>query len=502
MKQIVQSRGFWYLQGFYHNEIPPWVTEYEDGSYYFHLNSVTRQYFRKDILPLIARKEVMISPEDYETIRTYKDVELNRSIPSIVVPDGIILKLHQTEAITKMLWCNKFGLFLGTGTGKTIIAISFLLSRHIKTDTLIVTPKTVIDQYKNELNKYIPNHSITVTNYESLKSYSEQKFKCVILDESHKVKNYMSQTSKYLRSIAKNAEYVYLFTGTPQDAKRSEIFPQLSILDEKYMPGKTRFLHRYFTLDDYYNPRTEKKQFSNELDAIIAAVTWGKKTEDVIITQPEHHHVITCDNPGDKYTTLKAKRILRLPSTVVVADNKAVLRSKLRQICSGHVIGENPKTGAPSQETLGTDKLAKLELLITELPNAIIYTEFDKDIELISELLTDNNRSFKCLGGQSKKPDMTIRMFKDGKIDFLVMNCKSGNAGLDLTCTNHMIFYTLPESYIVFSQCKARIQRLGQTKDCNYYYLLCKDSVDEDIYHNALSKKKSYSDKLFNSYSK
>lgn len=502
MKEIVQSRGFWYLKGFSSEEIPPWVTEYEDGSYYFHLNSVTRQYFCKDILPKIGSKEIYITKKDYEAIRTYRDMVVNETTPPIIVPQGIILKTHQTEAVEKMLRCNKFGLFLGTGTGKTLIAISFLLSRGITSDTLIVTPKTVIDQYKKELNKYIPNNTITVTNYESLKNLAQQKFTCVILDESHKVKNYMSIANRYLRMISQNAEYVYLFTGTPQDAKRSEIFPQLAILDEKYMPGKTRFLHRYFTMDDYYNPRSEKKEFSIELNTILQAVTWGKKTEDVITLQPEHHHTITCKNPGSNYTTLSSKRILRLPNTVVVADNKAVLRSKLRQICSGHVIGEDPRTGKPSQEILGTDKLAKLELLITELPHAIIYTEFDKDMELIAQILLDQNRTFKCINGQTKKSDMLIQMFKDGLIDFLVMQCKSGNAGLDLTCTNHMIFYTLPESHIVFSQCKARIQRLGQTQDCNYYYLLCENTIDEDIYYKALSKKKSYSDKLFTAYSK
>jgi SNF2 family DNA or RNA helicase len=193
---------------------------------------------------------------------------------------------------------------------------------------------------------------------------------------------------------------------------------------------------------------------------------------------------------------------LRLSSTVVVADNKAVLRSKLRQICGGHVIGEDIKTGKPSQELLETDKIPQLEHLISQLPNAIIYTEFDKDMDLVADALIKAGKSFSCVRGKSTQADKAIQSFKDGKIDFLLMQSKSGNAGLDLTCTNNMIFYTLPESFIVFSQCKARIQRLGQTKECNYYYLLCKNTVDEDIYYNALSKKKSYSDKLFNSYSK
>ncbi len=500
MKQITYSRGFWYLVGFLPDEVPPWVTETHTGSYYFHLNSVTRAYFRDDILPMIRANKISIRKEDLETIRTYEDVHANRYVPAIIPPDGITLKDYQVTAVTKMLTHNKFGIFLGTGTGKTLIAITFLLSRGIRTRTLIVTPKKVIDQYKSQLDKYIPGNNIDVINYESVHKYSNNMYDCVILDESHKVKNYTSNVNRVLRTITKNACYVFLFTGTPQDAKRSEIFPQLAILDEKYMPGKTRFINRYFHLDDYYNPRSEKKQFSKELTAVIEAVTWGKKSEEVIQLSPEHHTVIECEHPGENYDTLAKHRILRLDNLDVVADNKAILRTKLRQISSGHVTGITPDTNETVRVLLNNTKYIKLQALITTLPSAIIYTEYDMDMEIVVKCLVDTGKTFGCISGSTHNPQEIIDDFLNKRIEFLVMQNKSGNAGLDLTCTYNMIFYTLPESHIVFTQCKARIQRLGQTNDCNYYYLLCKNTVEEDIYYKALTKKKSYSDKLFLSY--
>ena len=58
---------------------------------------------------------------------------------------------------------------------------------------------------------------------------------------------------------------MYLFTGTPQDKSRHEILSQISILDHRVMPVKTRTLCRYFNQDDYFQPSTEKKAFSKEL---------------------------------------------------------------------------------------------------------------------------------------------------------------------------------------------------------------------------------------------
>ncbi|MFA7030312.1 MAG: helicase-related protein, partial [Candidatus Cloacimonadaceae bacterium] len=89
--------------------------------------------------------------------------------------------------------------------------------------------------------------------------------------------------------------------------------------------------------------------------------------------------------------------------------------------------------------------------------------------------------------------------FKEGKVNYLVIQSKSGNAGLDLTVTNNVVFYTMPESYIVYHQCKSRIRRIGQEQECNYYHMICRDTVEERVY-DSLKRKKSFSTRLFKIY--
>ena len=505
MAHLYEHNGIIYLSNF--DRQFSWVT-YVDAGYdpYFILNNYTRALFKRDMLPLIKAEEVHISRDLFNKIRYHVNNPVNEIIPELEYLPGVTYKPHQETALNLMLKYNKFGFFLGPGSGKTIIALGFLKSVK-PTSALIVTPQKVVAQYKQELEKFLgTNTNYEVTNYEQLHKYTDKQFECLILDESHKAKSYTSNTNKNCREIAKNCKYVYLFTGTPQDKSRHEILSQIAILDIRVMPIKTKVLNRYFNMDDYYNPSTEKAIFSNELTHIINSYTWGKKTDEVVQLTEEHFYIINCDKPM-AYDRLAKDRVLRInivgkqESVRCVADNKGVLKIKLRELCNGHIACEDSNK-TPINIRLDTPKSDELATLITNTVNkGIIYYEFDNDLDYITEVLKACNKSYVVLNGKTSKKDIPILIenFKNNIKDFLVMQSKSGNAGLDLTNTNNIIFYSLPESYIVFTQCKARINRIGQTKECNYYYLICKDTIEEQML-STLNRKKNFTTRLFKIY--
>lgn len=505
-KEIYKLNGFIYLKGFKNY---PWLTETYNSRgeqiSFFLLNAITKQQFKKDILPIIRRGDVNIPQELYEEIRGFKQnppiEEQRREKCKLVIPEGITLKEHQDVAVHKMMQYNKYSFFLGTGTGKTLIAITWLLSK--KPDScLIVTPQKVVGQYKSEIDKYIPGNNYEVTNYEQLPKYVSTKYQALILDESHRAKNYSSNINENCRKIAENCEYVYLFTGTPQDKSRHDILAQLAILDSRVMPGKSHTLERYFEFNDYFQPSKEKPEFSEELTAIINCYTWGKATEDVVDLTKEHNIIVKCPHPTEWYDELKNKRVVidSKWNTYCVADNKGVLRIRLREICTGILTTQDDKYVQGYTEVT-SPKINKFRELIQTLPKAIIYYEFTSSLNQIEQVLKDGGKKYVVVNGRcnTKKSTILIERFKYYKEIYLVIQCRSGNAGLDLTNTNNIIFYSLPESYIVFHQCKARIRRIGQLKECYYYYLICADTVEEHIY-STLKRKKSFTDKVFQNY--
>ena len=500
--KLYELNGFYYIKDC--DTYYDWLSD-QDNIPYFHLNNTTRQKFIQDILPLIKSGKCEYDKKALDKIRYFVQAP-TRNLPeqlALIEPDPMNKPLmpHQIEAVNRMIKYPKYAFFLGTGTGKTLIAISFLMTMHL-TKALIITPKKVIDQYKKELDKYIPNNQCVVTNYEQVTNYTNENFDVLILDESHKAKNYTSSISANIKQISRKTPNVYLFTGTPQDKQRHEIFSQLYLLYDHFMPGKTRFWNRYFNLNDYYKPKSEKSNFSHELTEMIESISWGKETDDVIDLSkcPENDIIIECPKPDPLYYQLTEDKVLEFSDgSAVVADSKAKLKIKQREMCCGFVRVE--RDGKKGTKRIFNPKENPVIRFLPTIDHAIIYTEFKRDIQNLSKICDGLKLSYAIVDGSTskKKADCFIEWFKNGTIRFLIMQSKSGNAGLDLTCTNNVVFYTLPESYIVFKQCKGRIRRPGQNKVCNYYYFICEDSVEYDMI-KSLKRKKCFSNRVFKIY--
>ena len=175
--RVYELNGFYYIKdcdGYY-----DWLSDQENVPY-FMLNNVTRKKFIQDILPLIKSGQCACDKIVLDKIRYFTQAPtraITDQYTTIVEPDPVNKPLmeHQIEAVTRMITYPKYGFFLGTGTGKTLIAISFLMTMNL-TKALIITPKKVIKQYKKELDKYIPNNQCVVTNYEQVSNYTNENF--------------------------------------------------------------------------------------------------------------------------------------------------------------------------------------------------------------------------------------------------------------------------------------------------------------------------------------
>lgn len=502
--RLTKLNGFIYIHD-YTNELEWCDSSYNNkGQFYqwFLLNETTKELF----LNLFSEESFDSSSKDiFNEIKSFvqnpknSDDYIEKIMSNQVVPNGITLKEHQTQALSLMYSHNKYALFLGMGTGKTIIAITWLMNVKPKT-ALIVTPSKVISQYKKELDKYIPNNHYDVTNYESLSKYQSKIYEAIILDESHKAKNYSSQIHENLKNISKyNTKYIYLFTGTPQDKLEDEILAQLSLLDERVMPIKTKTLSRYFNFDNFYKPKSILKHRKNELLKMIGSYCFARQTELVVKNLPEKEDkIIECDKPDQKYFSLMQNGVALLDDEWhCVADNPGVHRLKLRQ-AANNIFKYVNYDGMTKIVVKPSTKYKPLKQLLNEIPKGIIYYEFTETLFEIENALKKTNHSYVIVNGKisKSKVNKNLDTFKKGEADYLVIQSRSGNAGLDLTNVCDIIFYSMPESSIIFDQCKGRIWRIGQKNKCTYHYLIAKDTIEMKLY-KILSKKKSLTDKVY-----
>ena len=63
-----------------------------------------------------------------------------------------------------------------------------------------------------------------------------------------------------------------------------------------------------------------------------------------------------------------------------------------------------------------------------------------------------------------------------------------GASSIDLTAASNAIYESLDDVSRNFTQSMARINRTGQTRDCKYWFLVAKNTIEEDLFENTMAK--------------
>ena len=116
------------------------------------------------------------------------------------------------------------------------------------------------------------------------------------------------------------------------------------------------------------------------------------------------------------------------------------------------------------------------------------------EIEIIKSLCIKMNRSYSIYNGEIK--DLTN--FKNKENGIAIVNYASGATGInDLCISNIGIFFSPPDGdYILFSQAKSRLDRIGQRKQPIFYFLECMKTIEIPIY-NAFKNGDNFTNELY-----
>ena len=400
-------------------------------------------------------------------------------------------------------------LFMRMGTGKTVTSLGLFerLWEENKVDKLLVIClKCKIDDWKNEIKeqwKYPPQSE--VINFESIWRAKRADYyrqfvdsrTMIIIDESHKIKSAHSKITNFLMEIYKQTTYKLILTGTPQSQEYIDYYPQMRFIDAQ----------------DYDMPykKWEKIYVNKKLDEAgghyFYTIT-GYNFTDVLnsgITKKAYYHNYESnyDKPIEIYQDIEHSkdaikfqkdRVWRDPDEErcddVIADTQMALRNYMRQSCSGFI--RNYDIASPKEEWL------KDFLEITS-DRIVIFVNFIKEIEKVEEICKKMKRPCGVYYGARKD----LAPFKNNDNGVVVVNYASGATGInDLCIANIGIFYSPPDGdYILFQQARARLDRIGQTKQPVFYYLQTKGSIEKPIY-DSLKQGEDFDNERFNDWLK
>ncbi len=183
------------------------------------------------------------------------------------------LKYYQLNAISQALKsANSFMFRFDTGLGKTFTALVFCLARGFE-HVLVVTPVAVKHVWEQEVLTKCPELKdfIQITSYTEIEKTpptSISTIDCIILDESHFIKNKEAKRSKKIKELADKAPTAFrlCLTGTPLSKDPQDLWAQLDWMEGTF-GSWFQFREYYCEWDEvqYYNPhlRKDTSKFDN-----------------------------------------------------------------------------------------------------------------------------------------------------------------------------------------------------------------------------------------------
>ena len=442
------------------------------------------------------------------------------------VPDHLknILRNYQYTGVNWLHFLDKFNwggcLADDMGLGKTLQVLTFLKNLKIahpdqKLVNLIVMPKTLIFNWIEEINKFIPSLTYMIYGYQKrlssianfenydiifisygilvkdIDSFLKIMFNYVVLDESQAVKNIHSQRYKAVCSLKSKNKIV--LSGTPVENHLLELYAQMNFIN----PGIFKSSH--FFKKQYIVPiaRGESDKTA-ELQRIIYPFICRRTKHQVAKDLPtKTESIIYCEMEKEQlsvYNKLKAYYHDYITSSI---ETRGVERSgmhiiegllKLRQVCDSPALinGENCKNQSI--------KLEKLMEHINQVPKGhkiLIFSQFLGMLDLIKQKLESVNVSYLYLDGKVKNRKKIIEIFhSDDSIQIFLISLKVGGVGLNLTVADYVYLIDPWWNPAVEQQAIDRIYRIGQTKNVFAYKMICKNSVEEKIL--KMQSKKSF----------
>jgi len=422
---------------------------------------------------------------------------------------------HQKVALEYLRLYEGFALFHEQGLGKTLVALTHIarlaLAGEIES-ALVIAPKAAMGAWSRDIVKFPPAEQavlkevLHVINYESVwrkgKGY-DRVWDCIILDESHKIKNRTAKQTSFILKLALKAKYRYILTGTPiGNGRLEDLWSQYAFLYPKLVRGRVaselfgtwkQFTDKYCILDQYWKPYRyiNVDEFQEIMDMYCHRVTKEEALDlpdklpdeiyDIELKEKKLYRELHKDGASLDYDLLLENPLARL--------------TKLRQVCSGFLTLEDGQI-----VELKSEKLKVLEDFLDGWEKKlVIFCEYKYSIRSISKLLEKLKLKHVILDGEQKNKDVWKQFQSDESIRIIICQYQSGAQGIDLFAADTIIYYEPTLSSTTLEQSRDRIHRMGQTQKCSYIHFITKNSVEEDIY-KALAKYEDFSERLFTEY--
>lgn len=440
---------------------------------------------------------------------------------------NVTLRDYQEQILKELNCVPAIGLFMKTGSGKTITSLA-RFEQNPTSHLLVICPQKIISQWwevveehtdlkpckynlnwtakkKDErLTDYLLDdfnpHKCVVVNFDIITKmtwdWAINDDWTIIIDESHKIKNMGTlrspvKVTKKVLELGELTPYKIILTATPTEKELGgyiDFYSQLSFLGYLDM-DYTTYKNRYCNIEKMQLPGMPfpiNKIVSYRMSYIDAEIKpliksccryYAPKYGDY---EPEmvKINIDRCSN----YPKMLENRTYK----EITFDNVSAFRIGKKTLISGRVSG----TDEYDSKYIYDDNSNKADWLEEFLSNtddvvSVLYN-YNVELDIIKGVCEKLKKKYIVINGAIKDKPAELKK----EFDVVIGQYEAFGESLDgLQHRCHlMVFYSMPDSSRAYRQSLGRIDRIGQTEMPVYYHLVMERTIDEKIYEMVMNK--------------
>ncbi|XP_057528541.1 ATP-dependent DNA helicase DDM1 [Amaranthus tricolor] len=511
---------------------------------------------KRAVAAMLTRSQQGTTAEDNDLTEEEKIAkEQSELIPLLT---GGTLKSYQIKGVKWLisLWQNGLNGILADqmGLGKTIQTIGFLA--HLKGKGLdgpymVIAPLSTLSNWINEINRFTPsvkaiiyhgdakernqirlkhmpknigpNFPIVITSYEvalndARKCLRHYKWKYVVVDEGHRLKNSNCKLLRELKRVP--IENKLLLTGTPLQNNLAELWSLLNFILPDIFSSHEEF-ESWFDLSGKRNSEDMKEEAEEKrrvqvvakLHAILRPFLLRRLKTDVEQSLPGKKEIVLYATMTDHQRNFQEHLIDRtlenyLSENVSLGTAPRGMKGKLnnlmmqlRKNCNHPDLLESVYDGSyfypPVEQIVGQcGKFQLLDRLLTKLferkHKVLIFSQMTKILDLMDYYFSEKGFQVCRIDGSVKLEERRrqIKEFNDINSDYriFILSTRAGGLGINLTAADTCILYDSDWNPQMDLQAMDRCHRIGQTKPVHVYRLATALSVEGRMLKRAFSK--------------
>lgn len=304
----------------------------------------------------------------------------------------------------------------------------------------------------------------------------------IVMDESHRIGDPSSMQCKMAYRYGRRARFRLTLTGTMFHRAPLMVFGQCKFLDDSmFGTAITPFKRLHVQYGGYGNYEIVGYKnlglMAEKLKAKVFIEEYVAHTKPNVTTTP-----VEMEECTEVYSTMEREAVVTVGKDVILAPIILTKHLRCSQIAGGWLKTEQGQYVQVGQEKARciTDKFT---LMAEEgIDKIVVGCMFIPEIRDIARAAKAAGYAFVTLHGgvpRGVTRDRRIAAFQeDERPTVFVAQMQAAAEAIDLSAAQDLIYYSLPQSYLLYDQFGSRIERYKETRVLRYDHILMKGTRD------------------------